>query len=70
MGVMIGRKVILHNFDNAIAEVTFFQGDGKPLVAAMLDEHGNRQRHLVGCEMRDRKIQTKKGETNKESKKH
>ena len=60
MGVMVGRKVILHNFDNAIAEVTFFQGDGKPLVAAMLDEHGNRIRHLVGCEMRDRKILTSK----------
>ena len=60
MGVMVGRKVILHNFDNAIAEVTFFQGDGKPLVAAMLDDSGNRLRHLVGCEMKDRKILTSK----------
>ena len=57
---MVGKRVILHNFDNAIAEVTFFQGDGKPLVAAMLDENGNRVRHLVGCEMRDRKILTSK----------
>jgi hypothetical protein len=57
---MVGRKVILHNFNNAIAEVTFFQGNGKPLVAAMLDESGGRVQHLVGCEMRDRKILTSK----------
>ncbi len=57
---MLGQKVILHNFDNAIAEVTFFQGEGKSLVAAMLDENGNRIKVLIGCEMRDRKILTSK----------
>jgi hypothetical protein len=57
---MVGRKVILHNFNNATAEVTFFQGHGKPLVAAMLDENGKRMQHIVGCEMRDMKILTSK----------
>jgi len=57
---MVGRKVILHNFDNAIAEVTFFQGDGKPLVAALLDEKGDRIKVLIGGEWRDRKILTSK----------
>lgn len=57
---MVGRKVILHNFDNAIAVVTFYQGDGKPLIAAILDEQGKRIPELKLGEWKDKKVLTSK----------
>ena len=56
--MMVGRTVILHNHNNATGEITFFQGDGKPIVAAILDKNGNRIKHFAGGEIRDTKAIT------------
>ena len=55
---MVGSKVILHNHDDAIGDVTWFQGEGKPLIAALLDSNANRLKYFSGGTIKDKKVVT------------
>jgi len=52
---VIGKKVVLHNHANQIGVVTYFQGNKKPIVVDLLDEHGEYLHERVGAIKRRKK---------------
>ena len=56
--MVIGKKVILHNHNNQIGVVTFFQGNQKPIVVDILDENEDYVYEIIGGEKRRKKALT------------
>lgn len=54
----IGKKVILHNHDNQIGVVTYFQGNKKPIVVDLLDKQGEYVYEYFGSTRRRKKALT------------
>jgi len=55
---VIGKKVVLHNHANQIGAVTYFQGNKKPIVVDLLDEHGEYVYEHFGSTRRRKKALT------------
>lgn len=55
---VIGKKVILHNDNNQIGVVTYFQGNKKPIVVDLLDKNGEYVYEYFGSTRRRKKALT------------
>jgi hypothetical protein len=55
---VIGKKVVLHNHNNQIGVVTFFQGNKKPIVVDLLDDSGDYCYEFAGGSKRRKQAMT------------